>query len=393
MSRLPRKTITTVAGLTPETGGPARSVTALCTHLATADLGIELCTLSFGSQMSAPILPASPWVHTHFSSCHYSGRLRVLWSGSYQREVARHAANGASLIHDHGLWLPTNHAAAGVARHFHLPRIVSPRGMATTWAMQHHSWKKRCAWLLYQQRDLRDAALLHATSADEASDLRALGFRQPIAIIPNGMQSPPPSPPALRLDPRRTVLFLGRIHPKKGLLSLVAAWARLRPSGWRVIIAGPDENGHKAQVEKAIHAHRLQTDFTFLPMTDGDAKWSLYRQADIFVLPTFSENFGMTVAEALACERPVITTKGAPWAELQTHRCGWWVDIGIDPLTDALREALGTSDDDRAQMGRRGAQLIAQRYSWPGIAAQMRQVYDWTLGHGAMPACIHLLAA
>jgi glycosyltransferase involved in cell wall biosynthesis len=179
----------------------------------------------------------------------------------------------------------------------------------------------------------------------------------------------------------------------KGLLSLVAAWARLRPAGWRVHIVGTDEDGHKAQVEAAIHAHRLQADFTFLPMIDGEAKWSLYQQSDLFVLPTFSENFGITVAEALACERPVITTKGAPWAELQTHRCGWWVDIGIDPLAAALREALGASDDDRAQMGHRGAQLIAQRYSLPDIARQMRQVYDWTIGHGAMPSCVSLLAA
>ena len=121
---------------------------------------------------------------------------------------------------------------------------------------------------------------------------------------------------------------------------------------------------------------------------EGRTKWELFRQAALFVLPTFSENFGVSIAEALACGVPVITTKGAPWAELRSHRCGWWVDIGAAPLAGALREAVAASDEERREMGRRGQRLVEQRYAWPPIAADMRSVYHWVLGTGTKPACV-----
>jgi glycosyltransferase involved in cell wall biosynthesis len=305
------------------------------------------------------------------------------------------------MLHDSGLWLPTNHAAAQVARATGVPFIVSPRGMLTAWALRFRGLKKRLAWHLYQQRDLQTASVLHATSHAEADGFRVLGLKQPIAIIPNGVELPPaprpsngreingegvsrpPSPSRVR-----TLLFLGRIHPVKGLLNLVSAWASARPKGWQVVLAGQNESNHQAVVEAAIREHQLQPDFEFIGPVDGPAKWDLYRSADLFVLPSHSENFGLAVAEALACGVPVITTRGTPWEDLEIHRCGWWVEIGTAPLANALREAMALTDGERREMGERGRGLVESKYAWPRIAKQMKAVYEWMLGVAFKPECI-----
>lgn len=121
---------------------------------------------------------------------------------------------------------------------------------------------------------------------------------------------------------------------------------------------------------------------------DEMAKWDLYGSADLFVLPTFSENFGIVVAEALASGVPVVTTTAAPWGALAEHRCGWWVDVGVEPLAEALREATALSDAARHTMGRRGRALVEERYSWAHVAEQMRTAYGWVTGNGDRPECV-----
>jgi glycosyltransferase involved in cell wall biosynthesis len=187
----------------------------------------------------------------------------------------------------------------------------------------------------------------------------------------------------------RRVLFLSRVHPVKGILNLLHAWAAVMPKGWRLKIAGPDEGGHLAEVIALARALGIDQMVEFLGEVDGEAKRQAYLEADLFVLPTFSENFGVVVAEALAHGVPVITTRGAPWADLQTHACGWWVDIGVEPLVMALREAMALRDDERQAMGARGREY-AQRYDWDGIAQKTIDVYRWLLGDGSMPDAVQL---
>jgi glycosyltransferase involved in cell wall biosynthesis len=287
--------------------------------------------------------------------------------------------------------------------------------MLTAWALKFRGLKKRVAWHLYQQHDLRSAQVLHATSQDEAEGFRALGLTQPIAVIPNGVEAPsavrraPSAKRQAQCEERhapgatRTALFLSRIHPKKGLIDLVRAWGALSAerqapgamrhaqSAWRVVIAGGDENGHLAEVKTEIRKLKLENCFEFVGEVAGDRKWELYRQADLFVLPTYSENFGIVIAEALACGVPVITTKGTPWQELQTHRCGWWVEVGAEALLGALRLALSASPEERREMGERGRALVKSKYTWPAVAAQMKSVYEWVLDLGPKPECVSVL--
>jgi glycosyltransferase involved in cell wall biosynthesis len=270
-----------------------------------------------------------------------------------------------------------------------LPRVVSPRGMLSTWALAFHKWKKRLAWSLYQSKDLHSASMIHATSEQEAEEVRQLGLRQPLVILANGVKLPASLPKRASLPTgAKTALFLSRIHPKKGVLELISAWSSVRPTNWRLVIAGPDDGGHRASVEALIARERLSADVELVGSVPDSEKWTLYADADLFVLPTFSENFGIVIAEALAAGLPTITTKGAPWRALDEHRCGWWIDMGIDPLVRALKEATSLSDAVRNEMGARGRNYVERELSWDRIAEQMREAYDWLLFGGTAPASV-----
>lgn len=381
--------IHTVASLRKSAGGPTRTVTALCSELGRLGARVELLSQDYrGFPDDVNLLPPTDLVITHLAAAYRLPKTRFLFSPSF-RSLLRQRCRPSSgvVIHDHGLWLPTNHSAAVIARQLGIPLIVTTRGMLEPWALSHRAWKKRLAWRLYQHRDLQTARVLHATAEREAENLRRLGLRQPIAVIPNGADLPrlPESRPSLT---SRTALFLGRIHPVKGLLTLIEAWRIAQPSGWKVIIAGPDEGGHRRVVEEAIRRAGLEEDFEWVGAVDGEAKTALYQRADLFLLPSFTENFGVVVAEALACGVPVITTKGAPWEGLLTHRCGWWIDIGVEPLAAALREAATLLPDALRDMGRRGRTYVEQHFGWPHIAEQMLSAYRWVLGQGERPDCV-----
>ena len=270
-----------------------------------------------------------------------------------------------------------------------IPLVVSPRGMLEPWSLAHRSWKKGVAWLLYEKWDLACARVLCATSMEEADSIRRVGCRQPIAVVPNGVSVPQPHARRTRHQGVRNALFLSRIHPKKGLLLLVDAWEKVRPNGWRMIVAGPDEEGHKRLVEDAVRNAGIEEDFIFVGPVEGAAKADLFSSADLFILPTMSENFGLAVAEALAYGIPVITTVGAPWKGLVEHSCGWWVTPDSDALAYAIRGATLLPDAERAAMGSRGRDWMEREFSWSSVARRMISVYEWILHGGSAPDCVH----
>ena len=337
------------------------------------------------------MLPQEALVKTHLlpHACRTSQWLAQTNGFTRALDTSSHGVKDC-IFHDNGLWLPTNHAVAFAAQRLKRPLIISPRGMLTTWALHFRGWKKRVGWWLYQRRDLQFARVLHATSRAEADDFRALGLTQPIAVIPNGVEVPEGqrSERGSQASRLRTALFLGRVHPKKGLLDLVQAWALLRPKGWQVIIAGGDEAGHRAEVESAIRASGLQEAFHFKGAVDGETRWNLYRAADLFVLPSHAENFGIVVAEALACGVPAIATQGTPWEDLVTHRCGWWPETGSGHFGRGLARRIGPNGRGTAGNGPPGTAMWSKRsHSWAGVAAQMLSVYQWMLGRGPKPDC------
>ena len=384
------KVVHTVAGLFADAGGPSRTVSALCENLGNQGLTVDLLSQKFTDKQEI-ILPDTRLVRTTLVPTLGSSKVPVLYSPEFGKTLYKICLEaGSQIIHDHGLWLPSNHTSASVSRKLGIPLIIQPRGMLEPWALSFRAWKKQLAWLLYQKRDIESAALLVATSMQEAESIRKVGLRQPIAIVPNGIDLPVWKDRTSPKERIRTALFLSRVHPKKGLMNLVAGWDRVRPEGWQMIVAGPDEGNHRADVELAVRRAELEKDFQFVGPVQGETKEKLYREADLFILPTYSENFGVVVAEALAYGVPVITTKGAPWEGLVTHKCGWWVDIGVEPLAEAIREATNMSNEERQDMGKRGRDYVAQDFSWPKIAEQMLSVYKWVLKKGPKPDCVLL---
>lgn len=278
------------------------------------------------------------------------------------------------IIHLHGVWLPFLMIAAQVANRRRIPYIISPHGSFEPWALNQKRLKKSIALMTYQGLVNRGAAMFFATAQQEVDSIRRLGLTQPIAVVPNGVDISSPLP-HVSSDGRRVILFLSRIHPKKGLLDLVEAWAEVRDPTWRIVIAGPDENGHQSEVQTAILARGLAADFEFVGLVDGLRKSACFQNAELFILPTYSENFGIAVAEALANELPVITTTGAPWEDLVAFKCGWWVAPGVATIAAALKAAMHTDVKELRFMGQRGRQLVIQKYSWDKIGERALNVY------------------
>lgn len=373
--------IHTIGRLAHAEGGPARSVAGLCRSLSEAGARIEIVTGDAEFDPGVPVRASGVtrrW-----------GRVQPR-PGPFGRLLdERLAATRAFAIHDHGIWLDSNRVTARAAANRAVARIVSPRGMLSEWSLAHRGWRKGIAWRAYQKRDLRDADALHATSDQEAEEIRAVGIEVPIAIVPNGVDLPPPAagyPDAP--DRTRRFLFLSRMHPKKGLGTLVEAWRVARPAGWELVIAGPDERGHRAEIER--RAAGLGATIRFRDAVPDTEKWDLYGTADVFVLPTSSENFGAVVAEALASSVPVITTRAAPWSALEEHGCGWWIETGVEPLVAAIRQAAELTDAGRREMGSRGRRLVAERLAWPTIAHRMLEVYRWLAGERDAPESVRL---
>jgi glycosyltransferase involved in cell wall biosynthesis len=258
-------------------------------------------------------------------------------------------------------------------------------------ALKVSTWKKRPFWWLLQRRALEAADCIHATAVSEYAEIRAAGLRNPVAIIRNGVDLPDLTRMPRSQGSERIVLSLGRIHPKKGLDRLVVAWTQLEREfpGWRLRIIGPAEMAHDDELRRtaqSLGAKRISIEG---PLYD-DARLAAYARADLFVLPTRNDNFAVTVAEALAAEVPVISTTGAPWSGLEPHGCGWWIEQGVGPLVQSLRQAMSRPQSELRAMGSRGRDWMSRDFGWDSVATDMLDVYHWLRNGGEPPSTVRL---
>jgi len=310
------------------------------------------------------------------------------------------------VLHLHGLFTWSSRITRGWGRRSEGPVVVSPHGMLEPWALANSAWKKRLFWHLVERDNLRGASCLHGLCLPEARNFRSLGLRNPIAIIPNGvdlLEMPSPLPRAAfdALFPvaagRRSLLFLGRIHPKKGLLHLLDAWAtvkaegRLGPDGWLLVVAGPDQLGHASEVQARTRAHGLEQDVIFTGQLHGEAKWAALSAAEGFILPSFSEGFSVAVLEAMAFRIPVLLTRQCN-LDVEALGAGLLCEPDASSVAKQLRSFLALEEKGRRMLGEKGRRAVEERYNWQAIARDMGNVYAWLLGAGQRPSCVEVSA-
>ena len=321
-----------------------------------------------------------------------SARLRQ-WGVSHG--FKRHVQNlckghtGQCVVHDHGIWLASNHAVAVASEELGLTRVVSPRGMLSKWSLGRRHLMKQVMLRLYQHRDLKSASGFQATSHAEADDIRAMGLKQPIAIIPNGVAFPQTIP--ARTSTANQMLCLSRLHPVKGLANLLNAFHQSGlAKSWTLSLVGPDENGHRGELESLAKELRLSNSVVFMGPCNDSEKWTLFANSDLFVLPSFTENFGISIAEAMAAGIPVITTKGTPWQILEKKSLGWWAEPSVDALKRSMIDATNLSPADRVEMGHRASEYARESFSWGNVGEKMVEFYRWLLG-GAHESPDHVI--
>lgn len=373
----------TLAAIGIEASGPCYSVPRLCDVLVETGLDVSLAVLDWVPEAAVPgYVKRFPlgW-----------GPRRLGRSPAMARWLTQQVRRGeVEVLHNHGLWMMPNMYPGRARRAGQTRLVVSPRGTLSEWAMNHHRLRKQVAWhLLGQGAAVRAADAFHATAESEYEDIRRLGFRQPVAVIPNGIDVPPLQPKTF--DGRRRLLYLGRVHQIKGIDLLLRAWraVQARFPDWELVIAGPDDGGELPRMQ-ALAAELGAIRVSFPGPVYGEDKLALYRSAHLYVLPTRSENFAMTVAESLAAGTPVIVSKGAPWSGLEREGAGWWIEIGVDPLVAALEVALAQSPETLVAMGANGHAWMTREFGWRAIAGMMAAFYGWLLGRSERPAWVRL---
>lgn len=395
------KIIQVIPSLSEESSGPSYSVPAMCTGLVGNGCDVSLFFVGkmpkrcFGFPVHA--FPTESFPHPRL------GRSPKMLKGLGE------ACRTADIIHNNSFWMFPNvypFNAIKKSENTRCKLVNAPRGTLAEWSLKHH-WlqKKLFGWFGGQYAAMAATDMWHATCEKEYEEIRALGYRQPVAIVPIGMDLPELKPRnalnAWNRDRRnKRVVFFGRLHKVKAIDNLILAWekicSQLPPNSsvcsvvqnWELVIAGPD-GGIRGYLEEMV-ADRKIPRVSFVGEINGQSKYEFLSAADIYVLPSHTENFGITVAEALACGTPVIASQGTPWQGVERERCGRWVPIGVEPLAAALKKMMVMDNDERRYMGERAREWMARDFSWKGIGAKMKEAYEWLLGQGDRPEWVRV---
>jgi len=375
-----------VSSVSRKAGGLFQSVRGLAKAIASTNADVQV----FGIRDEQSAVDLQEWQPLSVQA--FRPRVR-LWG--YSNELVPAMLNAdLDILSVHGLWKYCSVGSHRWHRHTGRPYVVHPHGMLEPWAVRNAMWKKRVAALLYENQHLRGAACLRALSEAEAQSIRSYGLTNPICVIPNGVDLPKPneSNPETRAVNQKTLLYLGRLHPKKNITNLIRAWNETfkshRGSGddWVLAIAGWDQGGYESELKRIATGASV----VFLGPQFGADKSKCYRDCDAFILPSLSEGLPMAVLEAWSYAKPVLMTPDCNLPEGFEANAALRIGTTPEEIAAGLRVLREMSDNERSEMGNRGHGLVATKFSWPQIGEQMQAVYQWVLSGGAAPESVRL---
>ncbi len=367
-----------------EISGPSYSVTRLCRSLHDNGVYVEL-----------HMLEPAPFQQEGFKVVTYKHDFTKYWvtrrlgiSGAMRRGLTE-ACENFDIIHSNAMWMMTDvYPGWAVVQAKKRPKFVmSPRGSLAQWSLSHGRFRKMIFGALLQYPVCRKVDMWHATSEKEYLDIRAAGYTQPVAIVPIGMDFMECT--RSKCTGLRRMVFMGRIHKVKGCDRLLLAWERLHNElkDWELEIAGGDY-GALSEAMQLIKEKKLPR-VKYLGALFGEEKYKFLADADLYVLPTATENFGITIAESLAVGTPVITTTGTLWSGLNgvdgIGRSGWWIKNTVDDLVSAIKEAAAMSPAELEQWGLNGQKWVRRDFDWRSVGQKMEKAYNWLVNGGERP--------
>ncbi len=363
-----------VPSLEERHGGPSKSVRAIADAQAALGAEVELLSTQLPPVDHGAATPgiarnlnfAREWPTTLYRS---TGLRDHLKSTRYD------------CVHSHACWILTVRYAEAAARFHRVPLVLSPRGMLTEWAWRHHRGRKALAERFVHPGAFTHAAGWHATSTEEADDIRRLGYTQPICVAPNGVTVPDDAataaaraawqPLANAAGARRVALFYSRFHRKKRLRELVDLWLSSPRDGWYLALAGLPEEFSADDVSRWVTDAGAQDR---VGVFSSEGRPPPYPLASIFLLPSHSENFGLVIAEALAAAVPVLVTDTTPWRNLEKEQAGWCVRWADYPAV--LATALACSPAELRVRGEHGRRWAARDFTWESSARRLLDFYQ-----------------
>ena len=375
-------------------GGPAKSVPNLCKYLQKLGIDISINSVRQYENESNYIIESN-----RLSWNIYSNTISKFFKFSKELKIGikKQIEFGNTVLHTQNQWNYIPISAYGISKKYNLPLICSVRGAMLPWALNQHKYVKKLFWFLFQKKIFQNADCIHCTTDIEAEYIRSAGIKTPIAVIPNGIDltefekraESKNAKDIFKLDvSKKYLLFMGRIHKSKGLDILIKAWKdinKIYPK-WNIIYGGPiEDEDYYSELLKYISVNGLEESVKYLGILKGEQRVLAYNAAEVFVSPTWSENFGIAIAEAMASGIPVITTKGAPWEILEKQQCGWWIDLSLEEFEKILEVAINTDEAELKVKGRICKKIIFENYSWNIQALKMIQVYKWMLGKASKP--------
>lgn len=378
--------------LSRQGGGITEIVRAIALELGSLETNVSV----FGVYDEALPVDRALWNGVQLNVSHARGPKSL----SYAPELtSRLVSYQPKLIHQHGIWFYPSYSCFNAARRANAPHLITPQGMLDGWAMRHHSIRKKAAWYLFEKNNLLNCTCINANSLQEAEMIRNMGITTPICVIPNGVSFPAvarlPAPPWAGKwgSEHRILLYLGRLHSKKGLVNLIRAWHQWLSldgdDGWRLAICGWSQDGHENELHKLISTLRLvDTVALFGPVFESKKAAALDR-ASAFILPSFSEGLPMSVLEAWSYGLPVVMTPHCNLPAGFSRGAAICIDPTAESILLGLRALGRQSEAERRAMGLNGRNLVESVYAWPSVVRELMQVYRWCLEQGPRPSTMY----